>query len=153
APVARIQVKAGRAIGVVLESGEEVYAPVVVAATHPKITFVHQLERGDLPDDFVTAIERWKTRSGTVKVNLALDRLPVFTSHPEPAPDVYGGTIVLAPSADALEQAFQEAAGRRPSTRPFADICIPSVFDRTLAPEGHHVMSLFTQWVPHGWVD
>jgi phytoene dehydrogenase-like protein len=153
APVARIQVKGGRAVGVVLDSGEEIGAPVVVAATHPKITFLRQLDRTELPDDFVNAIERWKTRSGTVKVNLALDRLPVFTSHPEPTPDVYGGTIVLAPSPDALEQAFQEAAAGRPSTRPFADICIPSVFDRTLAPEGQHVMSLFTQWVPHEWVD
>ena len=34
---------------------------------------------------------------------------------------------------------------------PFADICIPSVFDRTLAPEGHHVMWMFTQWVPYEW--
>jgi phytoene dehydrogenase-like protein len=25
------------------------------------------------------------------------------------------------------------------------------VFDRTLAPEGKHVMSMFTQWVPHEW--
>jgi phytoene dehydrogenase-like protein len=27
------------------------------------------------------------------------------------------------------------------------------VFDRTLAPEGKHVMSMFTQWVPHEWCD
>ncbi len=150
-PVARIVVKGGRAVGVALESGEEVSAPVVVAATHPKITFLHQLERDELPEDFVTAIERWKTRSGTVKVNLALDRLPTFASHPEPSPEVYGGTIVLAPSLDQVEQAFQEAVSGRPARRPFADICIPSVFDRTLAPEGHHVMSLFTQWVPCEW--
>ena len=123
----------------------------MIATTHPKVTFLHQLDRDELPDDFVTAIERWKSRSGTVKVNLALDRLPAFTSHPEPSPDVYGGTIVLAPSLDHVEQAFQDAVGGRAASRPFADICIPSVFDRTLAPEGHHVMSMFTQWVPSGW--
>jgi phytoene dehydrogenase-like protein len=39
----------------------------------------------------------------------------------------------------------------RPAARPFADICIPSVFDHTLAPDGHHVVSMFTQWVPHEW--
>jgi phytoene dehydrogenase-like protein len=32
-----------------------------------------------------------------------------------------------------------------------ADICIPSVLDDSLAPEGHHVISMFTQWVPHEW--
>jgi phytoene dehydrogenase-like protein len=150
-PVARIVVRDGRATGVVLESGQELTAPVVVATTHPKITFLDQLQRDELPDDFVSAIERWKTRSGTVKVNLALDRLPVFASHPEPSPEVHGGTIVLAPSLDHLESAFQQAVAGEPARRPFADICIPSVFDRTLAPEGHHVMSLFTQWVPHEW--
>ena len=39
----------------------------------------------------------------------------------------------------------------RAAERPFADICIPSVFDATLAPEDKHVMSMFTQWVPHEW--
>jgi len=36
---------------------------------------------------------------------------------------------------------------------PFADICIPSVFDDSLAPAGKHLMSLFTQWVPHTYAD
>jgi phytoene dehydrogenase-like protein len=27
------------------------------------------------------------------------------------------------------------------------------VFDPTLAPEGKHVMSMFTQWVPHEWAE
>jgi len=99
----------------------------------------------------VVWMERWQTRSGTVKVNLALDRLPTFTSHPEFHPDVHGGTIVMAQSLDQVEQAFQDAVAGRPATLPFADICIPSVFDPTLAPEGKHVMSMFTQWVPHEW--
>jgi phytoene dehydrogenase-like protein len=150
-PVARILVHGGRAGGVALESGEQISARIVIAATHPKITFLRQLDRRELPDSFVTAIERWKSRSGTVKVNLALDRLPVFASHPEFSPDVHGGTIVLAPSLDYLEEAFQASVNGRAALRPFADICIPSVFDRTLAPEGHHVMSLFTQWVPCDW--
>jgi len=99
----------------------------------------------------VEAMERWKTRSGTVKVNLALDRLPEFTSKPGYDPEVHGGTIVLAQSLDDVEGAFQDAVAGRAAQKPFADICIPSVFDRTLAPEGKHVMSMFTQWVPHAW--
>ena len=106
-----------------------------------------------LPPDFLDDIRAWQSRSGTVKINLALDRLPVFTSHPGFDPQVHGGTIVLAESLDDLENAFQEAVARQPSSLPFADICIPSVFDGSLAPEGHHVMSLFTQWVPYGYAD
>jgi len=52
-----------------------------------------------------------------------------------------------------VEDAFQQAVAGKPSTLPFADICIPSVFDDSLAPAGKHVMSLFTQWVPHTYAD
>jgi phytoene dehydrogenase-like protein len=149
AEVARIDVVDGKVRGVTLASGDAYEANVVIATTHPKITFLHQVERAALPVDFVEAIERWKTRSGTVKVNLALDRLPEFTARPGFDPEVHGGTIVLADSLDDIEGAFQDAVGGRPARLPFADICIPSVFDRTLAPPGKHVMSMFTQWVPH----
>lgn len=151
APVARIDVRGERVRGVTLESGEELRADVVVAATHPKITFLDQIPRTALPIDFVAAIERWKTRSGTVKVNVAVDRLPTFTAKPGFDPEVHGGTIVLAESLDDVENAFQDAVGGQPAALPFADICIPSVFDPTLAPEGQHVVSMFTQWVPHEW--
>ena len=153
ASVARIDVVDGRARGVTLEGGDTYEADVVVATTHPQITFLRHLKRGALPDDFVTAIERWKTRSGTVKINLALDRLPALRAKPGFDPEVHGGTIVLAHSLDDIEGAFQDAVAGRAAQLPFADICIPSVFDPTLAPPGKHVMSMFTQWVPHGWAD
>ena len=151
ATVQRIVVRNGRVRGVVLDTGEELTADVVIAATHPKITFLEHIDRRELPSDFVTAIERWKSRSGTVKVNLALDRLPDFTAKPGFDPEVHGGTIVLADSLDDIEGAFQDAVAGRAAAKPFADICIPSVFDPTLAPKGRHVMSMFTQWVPHQW--
>jgi phytoene dehydrogenase-like protein len=151
--VDRILVEAGEARGVVTAAGEEVRADVVIAATHPQITFLRQLDPADLPTEFVDDIRRWKTRSGTVKINIALDRLPEFRAHPAFSPDVHGGTIVLAPSLDHVEHAFQDAVAGRAAAGPFADVCIPSVFDRTLAPEGRHVMSMFTQWVPATWAD
>ncbi len=153
ASVSRILVRNERVAGVVLENGEELSADIVIATTHPKITFLDHLDKRELPDDLVAGIGRWKSRSGTVKVNLALDRLPDFTSKPGFDPEVHGGTIVLAPSLDTIEGAFQDALGGQPAETPFADICIPSVFDKTLAPEGHHVMSMFTQWVPHNYAD
>jgi phytoene dehydrogenase-like protein len=150
-PVERITTQGGEVTGVVLEGGEELHAPVVVTTAHPAISFLKLVDRSALPADFVTDIERWKSRSGTVKVNLALDRLPTFTAQPEFDPQVYGGTIVLAESLDDVENGYQDAVAGRASAKPFADICIPSVFDDSLAPEGKHVMSMFTQWVPHEW--
>jgi phytoene dehydrogenase-like protein len=153
APVARIRTSAGQVTGVTLANGEDVDAPVVITTAHPQISFLRLLDAADLPADFVADIKGWQTRSGTVKINLALGGLPVFASHPDFDPQVHGGTIVLAESLDDVENAYQEAVAGRPSTAPFADICIPSVFDDSLAPAGQHVMSMFTQWVPHTFAD
>jgi phytoene dehydrogenase-like protein len=150
ARVERVLVRGGRVAGVVLEGGEELTADVVVTAVHPQITFLRQIDRRELPDEFVTDIERWNTRSGVVKINLALGELPRFRADPEPG-DHLGGSIELALSIDHLEHAFEDARNGRAALRPFSDGCIPTIFDRTLAPEGIHVMSLFTQWVPHEW--
>ncbi len=153
AEVASIRVADGRVLGVALASGEEIDAAVVVTTAHPKISFLRLIDRAELPADFVADISNWQTRSGTVKINLALDRLPAFTAHPSFSPDVHGGTIVLAESLDDVENAFQEAVAGKPSALPFADICVPSVFDDSLAPAGKHVMSLFTLWVPCSYAD
>jgi phytoene dehydrogenase-like protein len=151
APVARIDTRGGEVTGVTLEDGDEIHARTVITTAHPKISFLRLVDRAALPDDFVADIDSWQSRSGTVKVNFAVDRLPVFTSHPEPDPQIYGGTVVLAESLDDVETAYQEAVAGRPATLPFADVCIPSVLDPTLAPEGKHIVSMFTQWVPHTW--
>jgi phytoene dehydrogenase-like protein len=149
AAVARIDGRAGRVTGVTLTSGEEIPASTVVVTVHPKIAFLEMIELGLLPADFVADIRSYKSRSGTVKVNYAVDRRPTFAAHPSFDPNVYGGTIVLAESLDDVEGAFQDASAHgQPASLPFADICIPSTFDDSLAPSGHHIVSAFTQWVP-----
>ncbi len=153
APVASIDSASGRVTGVTLTSGERIAARTVITTAHPKVSFLELVDPAALPGDFLADIRAWRTRSGTVKINLALDRLPVFASHPDFDPQVHGGTIVLAESLDDIENAYQDAVAGRPSELPFADICIPSVFDNSLAPDGKHVMSLFTQWVPHTYSD
>jgi phytoene dehydrogenase-like protein len=151
APVERILVRNGRAAGVVLAGGEELLSDIVVASTHPQTTFLGMIDRHELPNEFVQDIERWKTRSGVVKINLALAELPDFIADPGVHPAVHGGAIELAHSVEYLERAFQDARAGRAAERPFSDGCIPSFYDRTLCPEGTHIMSLFTQWVPHEW--
>ncbi|HWF79001.1 MAG TPA: NAD(P)/FAD-dependent oxidoreductase [Streptosporangiaceae bacterium] len=152
-PVAAITTSGDRVTGVVLANGEQVTAAVVVTTLHPKLSFLNLLDPAVLPEDFVADIRGWQSRSGTVKINLALDGPPAFASHPDFNPQVHGGTIVLAESLDDIENAFADAVSGRPSSLPFADICMPSVFDDSLAPAGQHVMSLFTQWVPYGYAD
>jgi phytoene dehydrogenase-like protein len=135
----------------VIDGGEEIEAPLVVTTCHPQITFLRQIDRKHLPAEFVADIENYRSRSGTVKVNLALSELPQFTADPGFNPDVHGGAISILDGLEYLERGYQEARAGRAATLPFADCEIPTVFDRTLAPEGRHIMSMFTQWVPHTW--
>jgi phytoene dehydrogenase-like protein len=152
ARVQKILVTNGRAQGVVLDNGEEVRASIVVTAIHPKITFLRQIDRQELPPEFVRDIERWKTRSGVVKINLALAELPNFTANPGTmVQEHHTGSVELCLSTRYAERAFEEARAGQPATRPFVDGVIPTVFDKTLAPEGRHVFSMFTQWVPQDW--
>ncbi|WP_424530920.1 phytoene desaturase family protein [Sphaerisporangium viridialbum] len=151
AAVERIIVAGGRARGVALRDGREFTAPIVVAATHPKITFLDQIERSELPPDFARDIERWRSRSGVVKINVALSALPRFTSNPDLSPQQLSGSVELCHSLEYIERAFQDAREGRPAAAPFSDSVIPSTLDPTLCPEGTHIMSMFTQWVPHTW--
>ncbi len=151
ARVDRILTTNGAVYGVALASGEEITAPIVVAATHPQITFLRQLDASDLPPAFVEDIRNWKSRSGTVKINLALDKAPVFSSKPDQA-DLTGG-FELAHSVSYLETAFEQARSGVAATAPFSDGCMPTFADPSLAPEGKHIVSLFTQWCPSEWAD
>jgi len=152
AKVARILVSGGQAAGVVLASGQEIRARRVVSTLHPRTAFLDQVGREHLPDDFVSDIEHWKTRSGVVKINLALAELPDFTADPgTELAEHHTGSVEMAPTMEYIERAFTEAREGRPATRPFSDGVIPTAFDSTLTPAGYHIMSLFTQWVPADW--
>jgi phytoene dehydrogenase-like protein len=149
ARVEHILIRNGRAEGVVLEGGEELRAPIVVTACHPQITFLRQIDRAELPPEFVEDIERWSSRSGVVKINLAVSELPKLSARPEWTD--FSGGFEIGPSIDRLELAFEEARRGEPATFPFSDGVIPSTLDPTLCPRGTHIVSLFTQWVPHAW--
>jgi phytoene dehydrogenase-like protein len=106
----------------------------------------------NLPGDFVTDIEHWKTRSGVVKINLALAELPDFTADPgTQLQEHHTGSVEMAPTVEYIERAFQDAREGRAALRPFSDGVIPTAFDKSLVPEGYHIMSLFSQWVPADW--
>ena len=152
ARVTRMIITDGKASGVVLENGDEIRAGVVVSTLHPRTAFLEHIGAENLPPDFASDIEHWKTRSGVVKINLVLGELPDFTADPgSNLQEHHTGSVEMAPSVEYIERAFHDAREGRPALRPFSDGVIPTAFDKKLVPEGYHVMSLFTQWVPSGW--
>jgi len=150
APVRRIELVDGRAAGLVLESGETLEARVVVSGADPANTLLSLVGSDALPEGSASALTALDFRSGSLKLNLALDRLPAFRgiSGSGPAPEHRGTIHVGADSLDALEVAFEVARDGRLPERPMVELTLPSAVDDSLAPAGHHVASLFVQWVP-----
>ena len=152
ARVGRILVEAGRAVGVALSDGTQLRSRAVVSNAHPKITFCELIEAGQLPSDFVRAIDRYKSRSGTVKLNLALAEPPRFDGlDEEDSMTAARSFIQLCDSMEYLERAFDDAKYGNASSAPYSDGVLPTMADDSLAPVGKHLMSCFTQYVPASW--
>ncbi len=152
ARVSRLLVTDGRVEGAVLEGGEELRAPLVVTSLHPRTAFLDHVGTDNLPDDFARDIARWRSRSGVVKINLALSELPRFTADPtDGQAEHHTGSVEMAPTMEFMERAFIDAREGRPAAAPFSDGVIPTTLDKTLNPDGTHIFSLFTQWVPSDW--
>jgi phytoene dehydrogenase-like protein len=146
--VSGIIVHDNTARGVVLGTGEEIRASIVVSSVDPRLTFLTFVDRRMLPAGFVDDIRRYKFRGSSGKVNLALDALPDFTCLPGQGPHLRGA-ISISPSVDYLERAYDAAKYGRFSRRPYVDIVIPSLTDPSVAPPGKHVMSCFVQYAPY----
>jgi phytoene dehydrogenase-like protein len=148
APIAQIIVKNGRARGVALANGDEIYADVISSSVDPRLTFVRMIEKGNLSDEFLEEVNRYKFRGSSGKVNLALDALPNFTSMPGEGTHLRGA-MSISPSVEYMERAYDDAKYGNFSRRPYIDMVIPSLTDPSVAPPGKHVMSCFVQYAPY----
>ena len=148
APVGKIVVKHGRAVGVVLQSGEEISATIVSSSVDPHLTFEKFLSPNELPADFLEGVRRYKFRGSSGKVNLALDALPNFKAIPGDGAHLRGA-ISISPSMEYMEHAYDDAKYGNFSKRPYIDMVIPSLTDPSVAPAGKHVLSCFVQYAPY----
>ena len=150
AEVARIAINShGRAVGVELTDGELVRAKQVVSNVHPRTTYLDLVGRAHLTADVVRDVERYRSRSGSVKVHLALSELPRFTAWDQEG-DVHKGLVATSPSMEYLERAFDDAKYGRASEHPYTEIVFPTAHEPTgLAPAGKHIAIGFSQWGPY----
>ena len=146
AEVGEIRTSDGRATGVALTSGEEIDARVVVSAADPKRTLLRLVDPEELGPTLVWRASNIRTPGCTATVQLALSGVPTFLGGGE---DRLRGRIVIAPSIDYLERGADAAKYGRTSAEPYLETTIPSLLDRSLAPEGQHVMSVTVQWAPY----
>jgi phytoene dehydrogenase-like protein len=150
APVQRVTVSGGRAAGVELSDGSILRAGRVVSSAHPVTTYLDLVGEEHLPDQVVRDVRRYRSRSGSVKVNLGLAELPRPSAWEGPVPgDPHLGLIAISPSIQYLERAWDDAKYGRTSEHPYIEAVFPTVFEPELAPAGKHVALCFTQFGPY----
>jgi len=152
AKVKRIIVDDGKATGVQLQSGEQIDAAIVISNADAKTTFLKLVGTAELDTMFAHRIHSTRTRGNVAKLHLALKSLPEIAGL---SPEQLGQRLLIAPDMTYVEHAFNHAKYGEYSEHPVLEITIPSIADPSLAPAGHHVMSVSASFAPYslkqGW--
>ena len=155
AEVRQILVTAGVARGVALAGGEEIMAQVVVSNADPRRTFFDLVGPLNLEPKFIRRVRNIRYRGGVAKMNLALSGLPQIVGLNENDQRL-SGHILVSPTLEYLERAYDDAKYGQFSQKPYLDLVIPTVLDPALAPPGQHLLSATMQYAPYhlkegGW--
>jgi phytoene dehydrogenase-like protein len=141
-----------KAVGVVLESGETIRARTIISNADPKTTLGKLVGYPQLDAGFSRRVDNFRARGVSAKLHLALNDMPSFNGL---ASANTGDRLLLAPSMDYIELAFNHAKYGEYSQAPAMEINIPTVHDSSLAPAGKHVLSAIVQYAPYelkgGW--
>ncbi len=144
----RFLTRDGKVTGIVLDNGDEFEAPLVASNMDLKRTFLNHVAPSELPDEFVTAVKRFKIRGSSGKLNIALDAFPEFPAAPPDAPFLKGD-LHCSVSLAELERAYDDWKEGRWSADPYFDMLISTGTDPTMAPPGKHTMTMFIQYAPY----
>jgi phytoene dehydrogenase-like protein len=136
--------------GVQLTDGERINADRVISSVDPQKTFIDLVGVENLDIGFTNRIRRLRCDGYVAKLHLALDALPKIDGLENAE-----GRMIIAPTMDTIEFAYDNAKYGECPGEPVIEFVIPSVFDRSLAPDGQHVLSAHVMYVPYklkgGW--
>ena len=153
-PVKRILMDGMAVSGVELENGEQISASTVISNADVRTTILDLLGARHVEADFARRVSNIRSKGNAAKLHLALDGLPSFAGLNE---SQLGERLVIAPSVEYVEHAFNHCKYGEFSAQPVAEITLPSIHDRSLAPDGKHVLSAIVQYAPRelgtGWTD
>jgi phytoene dehydrogenase-like protein len=149
APVAHIDVRDGRARGVVLEDGTEIRARIVLSNADPKRTFLKMVASSELPNDFLHSIRGIKMEGPCAKVNLVLEEEPRFIGTSPDATPLERTFFTLVPSLQFAERCYDIAKFGDIPEELWVDCVVSSNADASLAPPGKHILTCFVQYVPY----
>jgi phytoene dehydrogenase-like protein len=145
------------ATGVVLSDGTEVATATVLSNADPKHTFQQLCDQTDQPDEFRAAIAAIRCEGTSIKINLALDRLPHVRGFGSPDTDAaqpyHRGILEIGPTLDVLDLQQAQARSGVPATGTHIELCFPTVHDPSLAPDGRHIATIDVNSQPYTLAD
>jgi phytoene dehydrogenase-like protein len=144
-PVEKILTENGHACGVLTADGRELTANCIAANIHPQTLLQKLLDPSKMEEADQRRIEGYRSHSATFRMNVALSELPQFTSMAGRGDDHFMGAIEVSPSLKYIQDAYFDARQFGWAKRPVISMQVPSTQDKSLAPEGGHVASLFCQ--------
>lgn len=149
AEVQKIKIEHGRALGVVLRSGEEYDASLIASNLDPKRTFLSLVDQQHLDAEFLDLIHKYRCEGTSVKINLGVSALPNFRALPGAQGPQHRATMHICPDIDYVEKAWDDAKYGRPSEQPLLEMTSPTQYDPSLAPTGKHIIGIFLQYAPY----
>ncbi len=153
AEVSRIVVQDGTAVGVVLRDGRRINSKIIASNADVVRTITKLIEDPEryLSHRELTYLKHLRVQGFSIKVNCAISELPEFSClpvHNGAGPEHMGG-IIVAPSIEYLERAYDEAKYGKPSSKPYLDCFIQSVHEPEVAPNGTHTLSILAKYAPY----
>ncbi len=152
AKVAKIKVENSQVTGVQLEGGEQIAATTVVSNADAKQTFINLVGGRQLDAMFSHRVKSVRAKGNVAKLHFAVKGLPKFTGLDE---NQLCQRLIVCPSLRYAEHAFNAAKYGEFSKNPILEITIPSLKDASMAPDGHHVVSISASFAPYqlkqGW--
>jgi phytoene dehydrogenase-like protein len=133
--------------GVELAGGERLRAPIVVSNADPVVTA--RLLGSAADAGWKRRVDEVPMKSATVKFNAALAELPDFTARPGTRMPHHLATINTPVSREEWRQGHADAMAGKLPKRVWTEIYLQTAYDPTVAPAGRHLMSVFSQYVPH----
>ncbi len=151
-PAKDIIVEHGKVTGVKLTTGEIIRSLRVVSSVDPKTTILSLVGARHCETGFVKRMHHVRANGTASRLNLALSGPPEFDGLDSTQ---LGQRLLIAPSMEYVERAFNPSKYGECSPLPVMEISIPTINDPDLAPQGQHVLSATVQFSPHrlkgGW--
>lgn len=151
-PAARIVIEKGRVLGVETAASGLIVSSTVISAINPRTALLDLVGAPELDTGVVRKVKNIRMEGNVAKLHLALSALPEF---PGLRAEALAGRLLIAPSADHVERAFNPAKYGEFSPEPVMEVTLPSVSDPSLAPAGGAVLSANVMYAPYrlkeGW--